>query len=369
MPDPTCPLCARDRAGCECADHGEPEAAAFWAAIDAAEHERDLAPAAEAPLVLNARHAEYLPAGNLARVLYEPEWNEDATPAEHADAVRHFGREAGLDADAVEAVLADLGDDVEHYFVVVVQAADRAAAFASLMAALAVTPHGDDDVFDYWPSGVWLALDLAATADERAAVEALVASTCDALGVEPGDLGLSAAAPDPFAPEAIAARVAAAPPVGARVRFPTRFDRFPHFIVEAGATGRVIEASADLYAVELDDVLDGAEEWGNAVQWVITNGDDPAADLDLVPPPGVAAAFAEVEANEAAGLALDAEADERAYRLASLPSAGDLAPEVEAAAQAIYATTRNAILALGEAHAPLVAERVLALMLDAEAAR
>lgn len=43
-----------------------------------------------------------------APLLYEAEWNEQATPAEHRDAVRYFARQAGL---TVNADSLDIGAD------------------------------------------------------------------------------------------------------------------------------------------------------------------------------------------------------------------------------------------------------------------
>jgi hypothetical protein len=54
------------------------------------------------------------------------------------------------------------------------------------------------------------------------------------------------------------------PALGWRVRNHAPLDRYPHFLVEAGAvTGMVIEATDDLIVVQLEQLVEGAEEWDN----------------------------------------------------------------------------------------------------------
>ena len=68
---------------------------------------------------------------------------------------------------------------------------------------------------------------------------------------------------------------------GARVRTTRELDRYPHFIVEAGSVGTVVDVGdPTLFAVRLDDVVPGAEDWSNEVHW--SNGDSPHDDLELV---------------------------------------------------------------------------------------
>lgn len=69
---------------------------------------------------------------------------------------------------------------------------------------------------------------------------------------------------------------------GDRVRFRHAVDRYPHFQVPEGATGEVTEVEADVFAVTLDDHLDGAETWDNEVHWYPQNGDDPDRDLEVI---------------------------------------------------------------------------------------
>lgn len=54
---------------------------------------------------------------------------------------------------------------------------------------------------------------------------------------------------------------------GTRVRLLSDVDRYPHFVAPAGSTGEVVEYSNDSIRVRLDDDLEGAEEWGNEIQW------------------------------------------------------------------------------------------------------
>jgi hypothetical protein len=64
-------------------------------------------------------------------------------------------------------------------------------------------------------------------------------------------------------PKCSAARVAA----GARVRLLQPADRYPTFIVPAGAVGTIREVRPDLVSVQMDDPVAGAEEWDNHVHF------------------------------------------------------------------------------------------------------
>ncbi|HEU4705579.1 MAG TPA: hypothetical protein VFS64_00130 [Solirubrobacterales bacterium] len=66
------------------------------------------------------------------------------------------------------------------------------------------------------------------------------------------------------------------PALGSRGRLRHAVDRFPHFVVETGATGTVTEATESLIALRMDEFLPGAEEWDNEVCW--TSDDIEAAD-------------------------------------------------------------------------------------------
>lgn len=74
-----------------------------------------------------------------------------------------------------------------------------------------------------------------------------------------------------------------APAVGARVALTHDVERYPHFVAPAGAVGTVVDhGDPNLYAVRLDELLEGAEEWANEVHWILDAGDDPTADLHVV---------------------------------------------------------------------------------------
>lgn len=55
--------------------------------------------------------------------------------------------------------------------------------------------------------------------------------------------------------------------VGRRVRTRFEIDRFPDFLVPAGATGVIAAAGAGLVAVLLDEPTPGAEPWGNELHF------------------------------------------------------------------------------------------------------
>jgi len=57
------------------------------------------------------------------------------------------------------------------------------------------------------------------------------------------------------------------PPVGTRARLRHEIERFPHFLIDEGATGTVVEASATLIALRMDEFVPGAEEWDNELCW------------------------------------------------------------------------------------------------------
>lgn len=62
------------------------------------------------------------------------------------------------------------------------------------------------------------------------------------------------------------------PAVGTRARLRHEVERFPHFLIEAGATGTVVEVSASLIALRMDDFVPGAEEWDNELCWTDEDG-------------------------------------------------------------------------------------------------
>lgn len=62
------------------------------------------------------------------------------------------------------------------------------------------------------------------------------------------------------------------PAVGDRARLRRGVERFPHFRVEAGASGIVTEASEWLVALRMDDAVAGAEHWDNELCWTAEDG-------------------------------------------------------------------------------------------------
>lgn len=72
------------------------------------------------------------------------------------------------------------------------------------------------------------------------------------------------------------------PVVGERYRVAHEVWRYPHFIVEEGATGMIVESDDELVALKLDEVIEGAEEWQNELHWYPNNCDDDPWE-DLVP--------------------------------------------------------------------------------------
>lgn len=108
-------------------------------------------------MVVSYGHAEYvLP--TLPNLLQEQLWGPDDFEAEaewdEHDAVEHFRIQHGfLPPDA------DLS--WEHIFRVTGDRDVMAEAFAGLLLDIARPPGGDDDTYDYWPSGVRLAWEIA----------------------------------------------------------------------------------------------------------------------------------------------------------------------------------------------------------------
>lgn len=63
------------------------------------------------------------------------------------------------------------------------------------------------------------------------------------------------------------------PPSGARVKLRREVERWPHFNIEAGATGTVTEASEHLICLRMDEHVPGAEDWDNALCWTPEDGE------------------------------------------------------------------------------------------------
>lgn len=67
------------------------------------------------------------------------------------------------------------------------------------------------------------------------------------------------------------------PAVGVRARIRQSVERFPHFRVEAGAEGIVVEATDSLIALRMDEAIPGAEEWDNQLCWTPDDAADSAS--------------------------------------------------------------------------------------------
>jgi hypothetical protein len=74
--------------------------------------------------------------------------------------------------------------------------------------------------------------------------------------------------------------------LGTRVRLRHAVDRFPHFLVEAGALGTVSHTPggdpSGTLCVRMDEHVAGAEDWENEIVWSVGDGDDPLRDLEIV---------------------------------------------------------------------------------------
>ena len=80
------------------------------------------------------------------------------------------------------------------------------------------------------------------------------------------------------------ASISGALPVGTRVRLCRAVDRYPHFRLPAGKLGTITCSNPAVISVRMDDHVDGAEEWGNCVEWYAQDdtGDDFAADVEVI---------------------------------------------------------------------------------------
>jgi|GEM_PF-1994302 len=63
------------------------------------------------------------------------------------------------------------------------------------------------------------------------------------------------------------------PVVGARARLRRRVERFPHFVVEAGAMGTITTATEALISMKMHVLVSGAEGWDNEVCWTPEEGE------------------------------------------------------------------------------------------------
>lgn len=71
--------------------------------------------------------------------------------------------------------------------------------------------------------------------------------------------------------------------IGDRVRLRHDVDRYPHFIAPADGTGVVESISEDVFSVQMDEFIEGAEDWENCVWWM-ADCEDPREDLVIITP-------------------------------------------------------------------------------------
>jgi len=69
--------------------------------------------------------------------------------------------------------------------------------------------------------------------------------------------------------------------VGDRVALTRDVERFPSFVAYEGMRGtiKLMDAKAGVFSVEMDDHIDGCEEWENCIDWHDDMGDDWAHDV------------------------------------------------------------------------------------------
>ena len=70
--------------------------------------------------------------------------------------------------------------------------------------------------------------------------------------------------------------------IGTQIMLRRSIDRFPHFIVEQGATGTVVEFSDGLVRVKMDDHIEGCEEWDNEIVWSDFGDDIDDVESDII---------------------------------------------------------------------------------------
>jgi hypothetical protein len=112
-------------------------------------------------LVLDAGHGEYMPGVAQGRTLFDPtehDWVEGDEEVALAKLREHLPPEAlGFEPyDPTWNIIVELEGTIE----------ELAAAFESLLGDVSGVPSGDDDTFDYWPSGARMLLAFAEDMDE-----------------------------------------------------------------------------------------------------------------------------------------------------------------------------------------------------------
>ncbi len=69
---------------------------------------------------------------------------------------------------------------------------------------------------------------------------------------------------------------------GQRVRLRREVDRYPHFLAPVGAVGEVVNSDETAVWVRLDDPLEGAEPWGNEINWAEHDLERLVDDLEVL---------------------------------------------------------------------------------------
>lgn len=136
--------------------------------------------------LFDAGHAEYLPEQGDIHV---PDF--DHTDDEAARALAAWADALGAPSDDIASILVEWRETGWRSTTIAVRQEELAAALAGQLEAIDIEPGGDDDTYDYWPSGVRLALDLAGRNPEPLMrIAEIVARVCDAKSIDPEDLSL-----------------------------------------------------------------------------------------------------------------------------------------------------------------------------------
>lgn len=233
----------------------------------------------EVDIVVSAGHACY---GEEREGLVTVVWNPND---EEVSALLDAAEEAGIDRDRaaanmVEAAGVEAPEDVDLSWETLYRLRGSRDEVLDWLIILVREVEdgpegGDDETFDYWPSGVRLALAVADKVDERtaAALRQQIRSALRAREYTPDEVNLFGWVDD-------------LPAAGTRVVLLRDVDRYPHFTAPKGSTGTVVDTGdPDMYAVRIDGpALPGAETWDNEVHWSLDAGDDPLSAVAVLAP-------------------------------------------------------------------------------------
>lgn len=114
----------------------------------------------------DARHGEYMPPSKTWDLLFDPTEYEGATPEQLRTVAQWHADRRGMSRIETASLLAQMGNDIQWSIIIVMEDRYRAEAFEEMLDDLSTTPTGDDDRYDYWPSGVLLAEAIAPTKDD-----------------------------------------------------------------------------------------------------------------------------------------------------------------------------------------------------------